>query len=162
MKYKKLLFNVAFLLGFGLTGIQAQEVITASGGEATGSNGTVSYTLGQLFYSTHSGTDGTIAEGVQQPYEISVVTGIEDFEGISLECMVYPNPTSNFLQLKVESEKIQDLSYQLFDMKGNLLKTQNLTTDKTAIKMENLPPSVYFLKLMEGNKEAKTFKIIKN
>ncbi|MEI6048762.1 MAG: hypothetical protein WCS03_07670 [Bacteroidota bacterium] len=34
---------------------------------------------------------GSAVQGVQQPFEISMVTGIEEASGISLEVMVYPN-----------------------------------------------------------------------
>ncbi len=52
----------------------AQEVIPASGGNATGSGGSVSYSAGQVFYLTHEGTTGSVNEGAQQPYEISAIT----------------------------------------------------------------------------------------
>ena len=61
-----------------IVGLQAQESTQTSGGEATGEGGTVNYTVGQVAYDTHTGTTGSVAEGVQQPYEISVVIGIED------------------------------------------------------------------------------------
>ncbi|WP_052172358.1 T9SS type A sorting domain-containing protein [Psychroserpens jangbogonensis] len=47
--------------------IFSQESINASGSEATGSGGAVSYSVGQVFYSTQTGSNGTLSEGVQQP-----------------------------------------------------------------------------------------------
>ena len=46
MQYKKLKLNAILFLGLGLTGLQAQEAISASGGDASGSGGTVIYTIG--------------------------------------------------------------------------------------------------------------------
>jgi len=78
MRYKKAKLIAAFLLGIGLTGLQAQESVTASGGNASGAGGTVSYSVGQVVYKTNTGSNGSEAQGVQQPYEISVIIGIEE------------------------------------------------------------------------------------
>ena len=48
--------------------IFSQESVSTLGGEATGSGGTVSYTLGQVFYTSLTGSNNTtLTEGVQQP-----------------------------------------------------------------------------------------------
>jgi len=85
------------------TPLKGQETIPATGGNATSIGGSVSYTVGQVTYNTFSGTNGTIAQGVQQPYEISVVTAIRNTEEINLECLVYPNPTSGLVKLVLKS-----------------------------------------------------------
>lgn len=151
------------------TSMQAQETVTSSGGEATGSGVTVSYTLVQLFYTTHSGTNGSVAEGVQQTYEISVVTGLDETEVINLECTVYPNPTSDFLVLKIDASStlsIRSMEYQLYDMNGQLLESKYPTANETTIDMAKLLPGIYFLKVIDNSTDAKpcvsTFKIIKN
>jgi hypothetical protein len=160
MKHKRLKLSAVLLLGLGLTGLQAQETIPATGGNASGSGGTVSYSVGQVVYTTNTGTNGSVAQGVQQPFEISVVTGIEQ-TAINLAISAYPNPTTDFLLLKVESEKLKDLSYQLYDLNGKLLQNKKIEGNETSIVMSNLVPATYFVKVTEGNKEVKTFKIIK-
>jgi hypothetical protein len=67
---------VAFLLRFNTA--LAQETATGTGGDATGTGGTSSYSVGQILYTTNTGTNGSINQGVQQPYEISIVTEIEE------------------------------------------------------------------------------------
>jgi len=165
MKYIKLKLSTILLFGLGLTWLQAQEVITAAGGNASGSAGTVSYSVGQVIYTTNTGTNGTVAQGVQQPFEISIVTGLEEAKGINLMVSAYPNPTTDFLNLKVDASNalnIQLLSYQLYDMSGNLLEIKKLVGNQTSIVMSYLVRATYFLKVIEGSKEVKTFKIIKN
>lgn len=93
MKHTKNFLCFLLLIGFSITILHAQATIPATGGNAAGSGGSVSYTVGQITCNFLSGTNGTIAQGVQQPYEISVVTAIETAREISLECTVYPNPT---------------------------------------------------------------------
>lgn len=152
--------SVVFLL-LSVNGIQSQETITASGGNATGSGGTVSYTVGQVAYTTNLSTSGTVTQGVQQPYEIFVVTGIEEAKGINLEISVYPNPTATFLRLKVENCKLEILSYQLYDVNGSLLQNGKIVNKETIIKIGDLAPAEYYLRISDNQNEVRTFKIIK-
>jgi hypothetical protein len=161
---KRLYVNtlIELFLLFCTTAIQAQETITTSGGNATGGGGTVSYTVGQVAYTTNKGATGIIAQGVQQPYEILVVTGLDEARGISLEISVYPNPTSDFLKLTIESYKLENLSYQLYNINGDVLQNGEIIGKETVIQTGDLLPAAYFLQIRENQKELKTFKIIKN
>jgi hypothetical protein len=62
--------SALFLFCLGFTGLHAQQTVPATGGIATGSGGTVNYTVGQAAYTTQTGSGGTVTQGVQQPYEI--------------------------------------------------------------------------------------------
>jgi hypothetical protein len=142
--------------------IEAQEAIPASGSIASGSGGSVSYTVGQVFFNTVTGINGSVAEGVQQPYEISVVVGIEEADGINLICRAYPNPVTDHLILEVEFHDNEKYFFQLYDMLGKLLVSKNVMDIRTTIPMQNLPPATYFLNVTVNQKVVKTFKIIKN
>lgn len=161
MQDKKFTLGALLLLFIGLAGIYAQEVIPATGGEASGSGGSASYSVGQTVYTTVQGTNGSLAQGVQQPYKISIVSGMEEL-GINLYVSVYPNPTIGFLQLIIENKSLKDFSYQLYDMNGKLLENKKTTNNETSVVISNFLPGIYFLKVIEGNKEVKTFKIVKN
>jgi hypothetical protein len=161
MKYLTRMSIALCLFGFG-TAMQAQNAIPASGGNASGSGGTVSYTVGQTIYTANSGMNGTVSQGVQQPYEILTVFVSEETKDISLECSAFPNPVDDYLKLKVNYTTEENLSYLLYDISGKLLLTQKVINAETLIFMNNLPAAVYFLKINDNNKEVKTFKIIKN
>jgi hypothetical protein len=153
---------LAVLLIFGLSNLQAQEAILATGGEASGSGGSASYTVGQVVYSTNVGTNGnSVTEGVQQPYEISVVAGITEAKDISLSVSAFPNPTSNYLTVKVENYKTTNLQYLIFDINGKLLQTVKATGQETQIETSELVPDSYFVKILDSEKAIKVFKIIK-
>jgi len=161
---KKLILYIVFALGFSLVELYGQAIIPASGGFASSSGGTVSYTIGQVFYTSQSGTNGSVTEGIQQPYEISVVNGTEEAREINLILSVYPNPTTCFLILKVDAltvHSFQSLSYQLLDLNGNLLENKKIKGIETSIVVSNLVPKTYLLKVIDGDKEVKTFKISK-
>ena len=152
------------LSGFCLAGLQAQEAVVAGGGNASGSGGTVSYTAGQVVYSNNSGTNGSVTQGVQQAYIISVTTGIDN-KGIDLSYKVYPNPTTDYLHLKLDDFQKSIYSYQLFDINGKMLESKMIVNESTSISMKALKEGNYFLKIKEtvagAAKEVKSFKIIK-
>jgi hypothetical protein len=161
MQFKQLKLCITLLLGLGVTGLRAQESLLTSGSSASGSGGSVSYSVGQIVYTTNTGTNGSVSQGVQQPFEISVITGLEEAKYINLSVLVYPNPTANVLQLKIENEEWKDLSYQLFDLNGKLIETKKLEANVTKIVMTNLVPATYALKVNNNQKTLKSFKIIK-
>jgi len=141
--------------------MQGQQTIPATGGNASGSGGSVSYTIGQILSSSISGSNGTVVQGVQQPYEISVVTAIKNTEEINLKCFVYPNPTAGITKLVFESPDIENLRVRFFDINGMLLLDKKVESRETEISLENLSSSVYFLKVIKNNQEVKVFKIVK-
>jgi hypothetical protein len=157
---KQLLFTITLSLMSTIC-LTAQEVIPASGGEASGTGGSASYTVGQVFYETHLGVDGSVSEGVQQPYEISIISEIESVIAIDLTVSAYPNPTTDFLILNVEESDFSDLSFQLFDIQGRVLQSQIIEANQTNISMRNLLPANYFVKILQNDTEVKVFKIIK-
>lgn len=158
MKTKLFLFLVLF--GLFITNVQGQQSVHSSGGNATGSGGTSSYSVGQLTYHSYSGSNGSINEGVQVPFEI-ITLGKDSFPDIKL-MMVYPNPTTNMVTLKTGNYIAETLEYQLYDLNGKKIASQKITQAETQIPFENLTSSIYFLKVMGDNKLLKTFRIIKN
>ncbi len=93
--------------------------------------------------------------------EISVVTAIEDAKVINLSVSAYPNPTTDYLTLEVNEFELSKLSFQLYDLQGKLLRSEKITGNQTNIVMSNLLPATYFVKIIQENRELKTFKIIK-
>ncbi len=159
MNHKKSITNLAFLL-LGLGGLYAQESPTATGGEATGTGGTVSYSVGQLVYTTNTGTNGSVAHGVQQPFEISTTIGINE-ASINLELSVYPNPTTSYLTLKVDDFELSRLNFQLMDIQGKIIENQTINSNATHISLEGQAPATYFLNIVKDSQIVKSFKIVK-
>lgn len=160
MKSLKLIIIVLFILTLAVKA-EAQEAFSAAAGKAVGSGGDTSYTIGQITYTTQTGSNGSVAQGIHQPFEISVTLGLEEAKGITIQCTIYPNPTSKSVTLKIENYDIQNLSYLIFDLNGRIIENNKISSNQTYISMENLARSTYFIKIMNLNKELKIFKIIK-
>jgi len=145
--------------------LKAQDAIPASGGNSKGSGGSVSYTVGQLVSTTEILASGTLIQGVQQAYELSVITENIEIKGISLSFSVYPNPTNDYILLKVENEKLDDLTYSLFNTNGGLVVKDKIGSNITIIQMGTLAAATYLLKITKTknsvSQEVKAFKIVK-
>lgn len=157
MKLLKILNVIFFLAAFQ---INAQQAVVSSGANASGSNGNLSYTVGQVIYTTNFSATGSISQGVQQAYEIQTVLGLDNFD-INLEFVVYPNPTADWLAIDIKNYNYESLRYQLFDINGRLVLSDKIVSDNTILRMQELSTSMYLLKVLSNNKEVKTFKIFK-
>lgn len=153
---------VATILLITTIGLIAQSQTITSGGEASGSGGTVCYTIGQTAFQTNSGSGGIITEGLQQAYEIFSVTGIENTEISLIHVSAYPNPVKDNLRLRVEEENVKDFSFKVYDIQGKLLQFRKLDGLETQIDMSSYVPSTYILKVLSGKQSIKEFTIIKN
>ena len=151
-----------FLIGacLALSQLNAQESVLSSGGNSSGSSGNASYSVGQIFYKTVNGATTYLSQGVEQPFEIQTVLGLDNFN-IGLELSVYPNPTTDIIYLKVKESSFESLQYQLFDINGKLIENNIISKTSTIIQMDKYPVAIYLLKVIENSKEVKTFKIIK-
>ncbi len=162
MKTKRLKLIAAIFFGMNLTVLNAQESINSAGGSAINSGGSISYSVGQVLYQTKSSTNISLAEGIQQPYEISEITSIQKIMETSPSVYAFPNPTTDGLTLEVEYEEFSKLKFQLINLQGNILEDKQIKGTQTIINLGNLVPATYYLKIIRNKEEIKTFKIIKN
>ena len=160
MKHETLqiIFSSLFFVMFGITTF-AQSDIVPVGGTATGNGGTVTYTIGQIAVQSYGDGGTSISEGVQQPYEIQTI-GIENYPGITLNAMVYPNPTSSNLQLAISNEKFEG-EVKVFDTNGKYLFSKKIEGETTVIPMSDLATGTYFVNVLNGTQVLKSFKVVK-
>lgn len=139
----------------------AQQNTISSGNQAVGTGGTVSYSIGQVFTEQIGNVTHNILPGVQQPYEISLITSNPVYENFILECSVFPNPTADLINVKVDAKNLDDWSYLLFELSGKVLVQGVITSNIVAIPIVNQPVGTYFLKISFKTNLVKIFKIIK-
>ncbi|MCW3070731.1 MAG: hypothetical protein JWO44_621 [Bacteroidetes bacterium] len=156
----KKLLSGAFLFS-GIATLSAQQGTVPAGGDASGTGGSASYSIGQVDYITGNGSGGTITQGLQQPFEIYVITGV-DAKAINLSASVYPNPTAEQVTLTIKDLSTTGMSYTLSDAQGRLISSDKLSGTETAISMITLSKGIYLVKVLDNTKEIKVFKIIKN
>ena len=155
-------YSIILLFVLSGTAVFAQNAVTASGGNANGGSGSVSYTVGQTFYSANEGTSGQISEGVQQAYEIYDVTEVQSTISCMISLSAFPNPTSDFLTLRIDGEYISGLDCAMYDISGKEIMQMRIASSETSIDMQSLPSSTYFVRVTKDKNEVKTFKVVKN
>jgi hypothetical protein len=140
------------------------ETIITSGSSVTGSSGTVSYSIGQVFY-TYIGLESTynVTQGIQQNEKVEKSLGTVVNIETKTEIFIFPNPTTDFVNVNIkgyEFEKGQQ-SYELYDMQGRLIQQNSINQAETQISLSNLISSTYILRVSMDGEVLKTFKIIK-
>ncbi len=142
----------------------AQQLPVAAGGNNSGIGGSVSYSVGQVFYETNGGAGGFEYQGIQQAYEIFsvIITGKKENK-INLSIASYPNPATDFLVLDMGNLDVTAsmYAYSIYDIKGQTLLSGKIVASKTELNVGNFPVAAYFLKVTEKNNLIGSFTIIK-
>jgi len=154
----KLKLTLLFLFSLQLS--YSQEIVPSTGGDATGAGGTSSFTVGQVFYTSNTSSTGSVSQGVQQAFEIQTLSN-PGLLTVQLTAVTYPNPTTDYVVLKITDTALENLQYSLFDLNGKTIVSKKITTSSTEINTRNFSIGMYLLKLTKKNQPIKTFKIIK-
>ena len=81
------------------------------------------------------------------------VTGIKDLNNVG-DLSVYPNPTNDFVNVSLVNKNNLDVSVELFNNLGILVKSEKLGSDSninTKISTQNLASGIYIVKTIVGN-----------
>lgn len=154
MKY---MICLALLCNTGL--LSAQQLTVSGGGDIRNSTGAVSYSVGQIFYSSQGGGSGRVQEGLQQPYARAAAVvpyGADHSPGIS----VFPNPTTGLLTVNLPSPDVQT-RYTVTDIQGRFFGSGMLSLASDGLSLAPYPPALYILTVMPSGMKPKTFTIIK-
>ncbi len=135
----------------------SQNNTVTTGGDINGSNGSVSYSIGQIDYISTINSNGSVNQGNQQPYEFYSSVGLNEVSNI---VAIFPNPTVNAIQIQLSN--FSGLSYQLVDAKGKLIEENSFNTEFTTIDMSQLSSANYFLQIIKDGEKIETTIIIKN
>ena len=151
---------VTFILTFAFSAmLSAQSSLVGTGGEATGNGGSVSYSVGQIAVQSNSDGTASVSEGVQQPYEISVV-GVDNYPGITLHAVLYPNPTQGRLKLEISNLQFEG-EVKVFDVDGKYLLSNKIEGETTEFDISSYAPGTYYVNVYSGKQTLKTFKVVK-
>ena len=134
----------------------AQQAFTSAGETATSSAGSLTYVVGQM---TNQRTDQLHFGVLQVTETTSEVLGISAIDNIDFK--VYPNPTTQFLQVQSTSKVPVNLSFMIYDLQGRQVLSGQLSDDKPAINVADLANHQYQLIILKENQPIKTFKIVK-
>lgn len=153
---KKVIYTIPLI--FLCLSTQAQQNTVSSGGEANGTGGSASFSVGQIDYINNATTSGSMHQGVQQPFEFFHDLSVDNASLIDIS--LFPNPTNELVIMKLESF-ISDLNYILYDNKGKSILNGKIVENETALDMSLCAAGEYHLSLFRDQEKFQSFKIIK-
>lgn len=142
--------------------------INTTGNDAISTVGSVSYSIGQVFFTYIGESVYNVAQGVQHSNLLEgnsePIDRPEDIDSPEVNATVYPNPTTDFVNLSMKGIDLENgqNTYQLFNYQGKLIQHNSIKEDYTEINLSHLSSSMYILQVFVKNKIWKTFKILKN
>lgn len=157
--FKKLLPIVIFTVITGSINSPAQEVITPSAGYFETPSISLSWTIGEIAIETYMNEDIMLTQGFNQSNLI--ITDITEELLTDSKITIYPNPVKDIFTIKTETEHIQHLKAELYNLAGAILLSEEVKPGNTKINTEGLPSSVYILKIYDNQHVIKSFKVIK-
>ncbi|TDE45585.1 T9SS type A sorting domain-containing protein [Flavobacterium rhamnosiphilum] len=125
---------------------------------------------GSGFYTLKTPTDEVIASGATfEGAESTKFSIIKDGSSMSTNevknlnsVYLYPNPTSNILNIAVENKLETPDTYSVINSLGQIIKSKKIESeDDLHVNVSNLTQGIYFLKLSRNKSEITTIRFIK-
>jgi hypothetical protein len=164
-----------FLLGFCFTllipCIKAQnlvpQAITSGASNFTQSNGSLSFTVGELIVTTETNGSGySLGNGfISSAVSSTQVVAIDKPNEALLNVKVYPNPTSDLLFVDILSTSMDWIHIDIIDTQGRIISSEKYAgmTSHIGINTAKWQPGNYFLQLRDQqNKTIGNYQIIIN
>jgi hypothetical protein len=133
----------------------------------TPSGQSLSFSMGEMMVETESNFNQTLTQGFQQN-SFEAVVGIIEIEDISFSLDAYPNPTSDYLNIKIQSSVSEvnaaTFSVLFYDLSGKEISVEQQIVDDETIRLNlhQLPTGMYMARVVNKEKKSiSTFKIVK-
>lgn len=163
---KKETFLLAYFF-FILMNVSAQSIdqqTISSAGDHYVNNQQVTVSIGEAVVSHFQSAANQVTSGFHQPtIEVKMVTSVSAL--FPLEVQVYPNPTTQYLNLRIASEtgNAQITIGQIYDESGKVVRDFEVSPQSGdhQIDFSDLPEGLYVMLLRRGE-ASNTYKVLKN
>jgi len=118
------------------------------------------WSIGELQTETYRTSGQSLTQGFHQGNYI--ITEIE--QSNQFEAIVYPNPTIDFVILKIDVSATYNkgnLQYRITDISGKILQNEKIRGNIQQINFSGFAIGTYFITIQLNNQFVKSFKIIK-
>lgn len=166
---KVIIFNsaLAALIFACTTSVNGQSLTTppsinSAGLSSAQSNGSMHFTVGELVVALLTDSDGNcLGSGITTG---AVITDIEELSVNNMELTLYPNPTSEWLNIDFAEPLKEAVFINLLDDQGRSISSENYPAGQSRIQLNanNWAPGNYFIHIRSNKNEAgATYKFIK-
>lgn len=150
---------IIWICGFGVLPLLGQAAWITTGQQVTNNQGSVDYSVGQLFFTTTFSTPFSIWPGVQQPAE-TIITSTYQVGLDQVKLKVFPNPAYETVRIYFEPQPKESFMMSLYNHQGKLLMAGAITPDQELI-LSGLEAGIYLLRISAPSGEFKTYKVNK-
>lgn len=163
---KKLFSALWLLLFFTLAHSQSLEkqVFGSSGTALENTNNQLNFTIGESLVSNLTSASNTIEQGFWKSVA-QITLSTDDFIANNIELILYPNPVTDYLNIRFKEQTQNEFKLQLVDILGrnqNVISTLNSQSDNI-VNVSNLAKGTYILNFADTTTNKKiSYKIIKN
>lgn len=98
-------------------------------------------------------------DGTYEYSDVKIVRFESNVKEAGLEVEIYPNPASDFLNIKIHNST-ENARYQFYNLDGRIVNESNLTGFNSTIDISNLTKGIYQLIIIDNNKIVNNTRIM--
>ena len=160
-----LLGSVMLMVTISYAQSVAPQSVNSSGTKMTQTNGSLSFTVGELVVLSQTDSNGnTLGGGFTSAATLTTVS-IQETNAAVLDVKVYPNPTTELVNIQINYSAIDQVVVIISDLQGKEVYTGKYAgiSNVIGINTASYAPGAYTLNLKNMNNQVLgTYKIIKN
>ena len=131
----------------------APQSVNSAGAKMTQSNGSLSFTVGELVVLQQYDANGNSLGGgfINSATVSTTILAVEEPNSEILQVDVFPNPTSDIVQIRIKESKLEDLKISMTDISGKEIfhGKYRLMQQIIGINTVVYPSGTYFLILKD-------------
>ena len=94
--------------------------------------------------------------------EDATTIGVDEESALESMLSLFPNPTTEFITIQIDSAEIRNWNLSIYDQLGRLLVQSTINNNSEIIDVNDLPSGTYLLSLTHGEKHmVKRFEVIR-
>ena len=143
----------------------APQSVNSGGTKMTQANGSLSFTVGELVVLSQTDSDGNTLGGGFTAGATLTTASIQETDATVLDVSVFPNPTSDLVNIRINHSSIEQVVVTITDLQGKEVYNGKYAgiSNTIGINTAAYAPGTYVLSLKNLNNQVLgTYKIIKN
>ena len=113
-------------------------------GDSINVTGNYNFSLGPGEYRLYTDTK------LSMPNILNTVS-INDYEIANWEVEIYPNPSTNILNVNIKDFENQEIKYTIINSSGKILRQENKFVKEMSLNIEDLEQGNYYLIIQQNN-----------
>ena len=157
----------AVFAGISTVGISqtiSPQSINSSGQTMVQSNGSLTFTVGELVVLTQTDNDGnTLGSGFTSGAVLTTAS-IQEPNVSVINVKIYPNPTTDLVTVSIQETKLAQVVLEIVDANGKIISAEKYAgmSNNIGISTSSWEKGMYILNLKDsGNQVLGSYKIIK-